>query len=71
MAFDFIEILPYPPKSAGTHTYRLSVFAIKELPKDTIGKIDGKNSYAKLVNHLNQVGGNVDNILACGYVEVV
>lgn len=60
---------PYPPKSAGTHTYRLSVFAIRELPKDTIGKMDGKNSYAELVNHLNQVGGNADNILACGYVE--
>lgn len=60
---------PYPPKSAGTHTYRLAVFAIKEQPNDTIGKLNSKQSYAGLVNHLNQVGNNSDNILAYGYVE--
>lgn len=59
----------YPPKSKGTHTYRISVFAIKEQPNDTIGKLDGQNSYAGLVNHLNQVGNNSDNILAYGYME--
>ena len=52
-----IYIGPYPPKSSGIHTYRIAVFAIKEQPKDTIGKLDGKNSYEGIVNHLNQVGG--------------
>lgn len=60
---------PYPPKSAGTHTYRIAVFAIKEQPNDTIAKVDSRQSYAGLVNHLNQVGGNSDNIIAYGYVE--
>lgn len=64
-----IYIGPYPPKSSGIHTYRIAVFAIKEQPKDTIGKLDGKNSYEGIVNHLNQVGGKSDNILAYGYVE--
>lgn len=60
---------PYPPKSAGTHTYRIAVFAIREQPNDTIAKSDSRQSYAGLVNHLNQVGGNSDNIIAYGYVE--
>lgn len=64
-----IYVGPYPPKSAGTHTYRIAVFAIKEQPNDTIGKLNSKESYAGLVNHLNQVGNNSDNILAYGYVE--
>ena len=64
-----IYVGPYPPKSAGTHTYRLAVFAIKEQPNDTIGKLNSKESYAGLVNHLNQVGNNSDNILAYGYME--
>lgn len=64
-----IYVGPYPPKSAGTHTYRIAVFAIKEQPNDTIGKLNSKQSYAGLVSHLNQVGGNSDNILAYGYVE--
>ena len=59
----------HPPKSAGTHTDRIAVFAIKDQPNDTIGKLDARNSYAGLVNQLNQVGGNSDNILADGYVE--
>lgn len=59
----------YPPKSSGTHTYRIAVFAIKEQPNDTIGKLDGQNSYAGLVTHLNQVGNKSDNIIAYGYVE--
>ena len=59
---------PYPPKSSGVHTYRIEVFAIKEQPTDPIGKIDSKESYNSIVNHLNQVGGNSDNILARGYI---
>ncbi len=59
---------PYPPKSTGEHTYRIEVFAIKEQPNDIIGKLDGKNSYSGIVNHLNQVGGNSDNILARGHI---
>ena len=60
---------PYPPKSVGTHTYRIAVFAIKEQPHSTIGKLDRWQSYAGLVNHLNQVGNESSNILAHGYVE--
>lgn len=60
---------PYPPKSAGTHTYRIAVFAIQKQPNDTIAKPDSRQSYAELVNHLNQVGGSSDNIIAYGYVE--
>jgi phosphatidylethanolamine-binding protein (PEBP) family uncharacterized protein len=59
---------PYPPKSSGVHTYRIEVFAIKNQPTDPIGKVDSKESYKSIVNHLNQVGGNSDNILARGYI---
>lgn len=60
---------PYPPKSSGEHTYRIEVFAIKEQPADPIGKIDSRESYRGIINHLNQVGGNSDNILARGYIK--
>jgi phosphatidylethanolamine-binding protein (PEBP) family uncharacterized protein len=60
---------PYPPKSSGDHTYRIEVFAIKSQPKDSIGKIDSRTSYRGLIKHLNQVGGNSDNILARGYIK--
>jgi len=60
---------PYPPKSSGEHTYRIEVFAIKKQPKDPIGEIDSRESYSSIVNHLNQVGGNSDNIIARGYIK--
>ena len=60
---------PYPPKSSGEHTYRIEVFAIKNQPNGSIGKIDSRESYSGIVKHLNQVGGNSDNILARGYVK--
>lgn len=60
---------PYPPKSDSAHKYRIEVFAIKEMPKSFIGNFDGKNSYEEIINHLNQVGGNSDNILARGYIS--
>lgn len=59
---------PYPSQSSGVHTYRIEVFAIKEQPNYTIGEVDSSESYSFIVNHLNQVGGNYDNILARGYV---
>lgn len=59
---------PYPPKSSGAHTYRIEVFAIKKKPNYPIGEIDSRESYSSIVNHLNQVGGNSDNILARGYI---
>lgn len=59
---------PYPPKTSGAHVYRIEVFAIKKQPTDSIGTIDSKESYSNIVNHLNQVGGNSDNILARGYI---
>lgn len=31
--------------------------------------VEGANYYAGIVNHLNQVGGKSDNIVAYGYVE--
>lgn len=60
---------PYPPKSSGEHTYRIEVFAIKKQPNYPIGKLDSRESYSSLVNHLNEVGGKLDNILARGYVK--
>lgn len=59
---------PYPPKSSGVHTYRIEVFAIKQQPNYPIGKLDTSDSYSYIVNHLNQVGGHSDNILARGYI---
>ncbi len=59
---------PYPPQSAGEHTYRIEVFAIKNQPNYPIGELDSRESYSGIVNHLNQVGGNSDNILARGYI---
>ncbi|MBN2862218.1 MAG: hypothetical protein JXN62_03585, partial [Bacteroidales bacterium] len=52
----------------GVHTYRIEVFAIKEQPTDSIAKINTRKSYINIVNHLNQVGGNSDNIIARGYI---
>ncbi|PKM61703.1 MAG: hypothetical protein CVU99_02165 [Firmicutes bacterium HGW-Firmicutes-4] len=59
---------PYPPQAGGKHTYRIEVFAIKTQPNDTIGNLDGQNSYVGLINHLNQVGGHADNIIARGHL---
>ncbi len=59
---------PYPPKSSGVHAYRIEVFAIKKQPTSPIGEIDSTQSYRGIVNHLNQVGGNSDNIIARGYI---
>ena len=59
---------PYPPKSSGEHNYRIEVFAIREQPTDSIAKINSRSSYAGIVNHLNQVGGNSDNIIARGHI---
>lgn len=63
-----VYVGPYPPKNGLPHHYRIEVFAIKEQPNDFIGKLDGKNSYENIVNHLNQVGGKSDNIIARGHV---
>lgn len=63
-----VYVGPYPPKIAGTHNYRIEVFAVKEIPNGGIGRMNAKNSYRGLVNHLNQVGGNSDNIIARGYI---
>jgi len=63
-----VYIGPYPSQSSGVHTYRIEVFAIKEQPNYTISEVDSRESYNFIVNHLNQVGGNYDNILARGYV---
>lgn len=60
---------PYPPKSSGEHTYRIEVFAIKQQPNYPIGELDSRESYSNIVNHLNEVGGKMNNILARGYVQ--
>lgn len=59
---------PYPPKGSGVHDYRIEVFAIKEQPNSSIGKLDSMESYRDIVNKLNRADGNSSNILARGYI---
>ena len=47
---------------------RIEVFAMKEKPKDKVGKMDAINSYKDIINNLIQVGNNSNNILARGHI---
>lgn len=59
---------PYPPRGSGKHHYRIEVFALKQLPTESLADVDTSVNYDKLANKLNQVNGNNNNILARGYL---
>lgn len=58
---------PYPPKGKD-HSYQIEVYALKELPSQTIGKMDASNSYVKMVKALDETNGSTGNILGYGTI---
>ncbi|QEH70340.1 hypothetical protein QTL86_00970 [Cellulosilyticum sp. ST5] len=58
---------PYPPKSRD-HSYCIEVYALKHKPTNEIGKMDGTNSYEKVVKALDHVNDESGNILGYGSV---
>lgn len=59
---------PYPPRGSGKHHYHIEVFALKQLPTESVADVDASINYDRLVKKLNQLDGKADNILARGYV---
>ena len=65
---------PYPPKSAGAHTYRIEVFALKQVSDTYKVKMNGTNTYSEIVTGLDTANGQTGNVIArdhlvCSYAN--
>jgi phosphatidylethanolamine-binding protein (PEBP) family uncharacterized protein len=57
---------PYPPAN-GPHSYKVTVFALKQAPAGSMGEMDNSGTYSTIVSNLDNVGGS-GNIIAQGSV---